>query len=172
MGFGRLGRQFYPSGLTASDLRRRTSGIHTEYITDFTVCHDHDDVSVVPQEPYEKLRPTMRLTPLQKVSVVYSCHSELVVFSARAYLSTHNIARRDPRAPRIVGKQRSQRFHHSRNLASKQVTDYTKWPIAIITAAEKSGTLTVTPQRAITILDDFQALGSKPVQTFCTGMNE
>lgn len=110
----------------------------------------------------------MRLTPLQKVSVVYS---ELVVFSARAYLSTHNIARRDPRAPRIVGKQRSQ-LHHSRNLASKQVTDYTKWPIAIITAAEKSGALTVTPQRAITILDDFQALDSKPVQTFCTGMNE
>lgn len=106
----------------------------------------------------------MCLTPFQKVSVLYSCHSELVIFSARSHLSIHNIARRDPRAPKTVDKQMSQRYH--------QATDHTEWPIAIITAAEKSGALTVTTQRAITILEDFQALGSKPVQTFCKGMNE
>lgn len=119
-----------------------------------------------------RLRRIMRLTPLQNVSVCYNRQSVLAVFSARACFFTNSIIRRDPRAPSIVGKQRSQQIHHFQNVASSQRSGYAKWPVAVLAAAENSGALTFTPERAITILEDFQALGSKPVRNFCTGMDD
>ena len=122
----------------------------------------------------KNLRHLMFLIPLRRTPTLHRCCPEILRSSRRACFSTGNLIQNGARGPSIVMKQRGQirqqrQIPRSTISILKQAPEYEKWPLAVFMAAEQSGALSITSQRAVTILEDFQALGSRPVQEFCTG---
>lgn len=106
----------------------------------------------------------MHIIPIRSISVIYRCHVGFTL-SRRACFSTGNNVRLGPLAPRRQTRQQQQ--IPRTGIVAQQGSEHGKWPLAIIMAAEKSGALSIPSQKAVTVLEGFQALGSKPVQEFC-----
>ena len=118
----------------------------------------------------------MRLSPLGRISTVSRCHLEPLFLSGKACITQGSVLGNCLRMPSLIRKKSSQirqrqQITRSSNVASKQWSEQGKWPLAILMAAERSGALPITSQSAVTVLEDFQALGSMPVQAFCNGVN-
>ena len=118
---------------------------------------------------------TMSLKPLRELPRLYAWRFNPSTFSIAARFSEGNLLWKDRRASSIVGRERSlirqeQHIAQVTNMAPQKGSRYEKWPVAILAAAEKSGALSITSQRAVIILEKFQALGSKSAEEFCTGV--
>ena len=106
----------------------------------------------------------MRIIAAKNTSLLYRCYFKSTL-SSRAYLSTGNNVQRGPLGPRSQTRQQQQISRAG--IVAQPGSERGKWPLGIIMAAEKSGALSIPSQKAVTVLEDFQALGFKPIQEFC-----
>ena len=118
----------------------------------------------------------MRLSLFGRVQYLSRFYVEFLVFSGRAYVAPGNVVGCGLHTHGVVRKQssqirRRQQIPRSGDGTSKQWSGQKEWPLAILLAAERSGVLPMTSQKAVKVLGDFENWGSRPVQQFCTGIN-